>query len=121
MRILIADDNPLVRRGVAAILSRLADCDVCGEAANGLEAFQKSRELRPDLILLDISMPGSDGLETARRLRQEFPEINVVIMSHHDPVQILPSVLDVGARGCLDKSRIATDLPLIIKSWLEAQ
>jgi DNA-binding NarL/FixJ family response regulator len=121
MRILIADDNQLVRRGVAEILSSLADCDVCGEASNGLEAFQKSREMRPDLVLLDISMPGTNGLETARLLRQAIPEIKILIMSHHDPVQLLPSVLEAGAHSCLDKSRIATDLPATIKSFLDTQ
>lgn len=117
MRILIADDNQLVRRCVAEILSRLADCDVCGEASDGLEAFEMSREMRPDLVLLDISMPGANGLETARLLRQEIPEIKILIMSHHDPIQLLPSILESGASSCLDKSRIATDLPETIKSF----
>jgi two-component system, NarL family, response regulator NreC len=121
MRILIADDNQLVRRGVAEILASLADCDVCGEASNGLEAFQKSLEMRPDLVLLDISMPGTNGLETARLLRQEIPEIKILIMSHHDPVHLLPSILEAGAYSCLDKSRIASDLPATIKSFRDAQ
>ena len=84
MRILIADDNQLVRRGVAEILSSLAGCNVCGEASNGLEAFQKSQEMRPDLVLLDISMPGTNGLETARLLRQKIPEMKILIITHHD-------------------------------------
>jgi DNA-binding NarL/FixJ family response regulator len=121
MRILIADDNPLVRLGVAEILSSLVDCEVCGEASNGLEAFQKSREMRPDLVLLDIRMPGINGLETARLLRIEIPEIKILIMSHHNPAQLLPSILEAGAHSCLDKSRIATDLPETIKSFLDAQ
>jgi DNA-binding NarL/FixJ family response regulator len=120
MRILIADDNQLVRRGVAEILSSLKDCYVCGEASNGLEALEKSREMRPDLVILDISMPGTNGLETARLLRQEIPEIKILMMSHHDPVQLLPSVLEAGAYSCIDKSRIATDLPDTIKSFLDA-
>jgi two-component system invasion response regulator UvrY len=121
MRILIADDNQFVRRGVAEILSSLAGCNVCGEASNGLEAFQKSQEMRPDLVLLDISMPGTNGLETARLLRKEIPGIKILIMSQHDPVQLLPSVLEAGAYSCLDKSRIAIDLPDTIKRFLDAQ
>jgi DNA-binding NarL/FixJ family response regulator len=121
MRILIADDNQLVRRGVAEILSSLEDCDVCGEASNGLEAFEKSREMRPDLILLDISMPGTNGLETARLLRQEIPEIKILIMSQHDPVQLLPSIIDAGANSCIDKSRIPEDLFETVKSFLNAR
>ena len=118
MRILIVDDNQLVRRGVAEILASLADCEVCGEASNGMEALQKSLEMRPDLVLLDISMPGISGLETARLLRQKLPEITILIMSQHDPVQLLPSVLEAGAYSCLDKTRIATDLPDAIKSFV---
>ena len=121
MRILIADDNQFVRRGVAEILSSLAGCNVCGEASNGLEAFQMSQEMRPDLVLLDISMPGTNGLETARLLRKEIPGIKILIMSQHDPVQLLPSVLEAGAYSCLDKSRIAIDLPDTIKRFLDAQ
>jgi len=121
MRILIADDNELVRRGVAEILSTLADCDVCGEASNGLEAFQKAREMRPDLVILDISMPCTNGLGAARLFRRELPEIKILIMSHHDPVQLLPNILEAGADSCVDKFRIATDLPEIIKSLLAAQ
>jgi two-component system response regulator NreC len=121
MRILIADDNQLVRRGVAEVLSSVADCHVCGEASNGAEALQKAREMRPDLVILDISMPGTNGLETARLLRQEIPEIRILIMSQHDPVQLLPSILEAGASHCLDKSRISTDLPEAIKNLLDAQ
>ena len=71
MRILIADDSDAVRRGVCGILSSEKDLEVCGEAKDGSEALQKARELMPDLILLDISMPGMNGLEVARRLREE--------------------------------------------------
>lgn len=73
MRILIADDNDIVRRGVRGILARVANWEVCGEARDGSEALRKARELLPDLILLDISMPGTNGLEVARVLREEVP------------------------------------------------
>jgi len=110
MKILIADDNQAVRRGVAGILSRQRTLQICGEAANGTEALQMARELHPDLILLDMSMPGMNGMQVTRLLRETLPEIKVLIMSHHDPAQILPSVLQAGAQGCIDKSRITADL-----------
>lgn len=116
MRILIADDNERVRRGVRGILSTEGNCEVCGEAVDGADALQKARELSPDLILLDVSMPGADGLETARLLRRELPKVKVIIMSQHDPVQLLPRAIEAGADACVDKSRLDADLLATIQS-----
>ncbi len=115
MRILIADDSELVRRGVAGLLSSEPDWGVCGEAKDGLEAVMKARELLPDLILLDLSMPGMSGLDAARLLRQDVPQAKILMMSQHDAVQLLPSVVAAGGDGCVDKSRLATDLLVSIK------
>jgi len=116
MRILIADDNERVRRGVIDILSSKANWKVCGEAKDGAEAIQMARELLPDLILLDISMPGLSGLEVARLLRQEVPKTKIVIMSQHDPIQLLPRAVEAGGHACVDKSRLGTDLLPTIES-----
>jgi len=110
MRILIADDNEMVRRGVTALISARATWQVCGDAGDGKEALRKAKELRPDLILLDISMPGTNGLEVAHILRREMPEIKIVVMSHHDPIQLLPRALQAGAHACVDKNSLSTDL-----------
>jgi DNA-binding NarL/FixJ family response regulator len=110
MRILIADDSDIVRRGVIAILSSESGIQVCGEAKDGAEALSKASQLLPDLILLDVSMPDMNGLDVARRLRQEAPQVRILVISQHDPIQLLPRVLEVGADGCIDKSRLATDL-----------
>ena len=116
MRILIADDNDAVRRGVVGILSSETGWQVCGEARDGAEALQKARELLPDLILLDVSMPGMNGLEAARLLRQELPEVKILVISQHDPIHLLPSVVDAGGDACVDKSRLSMDLVASIKS-----
>ena len=116
MRILIADDNAMVRRGVITLLSSETNWEICGEAADGSEALLKARTLVPDVILLDVSMPGLNGLEVARRLRQELPETKIVVMSQHDPVHLLPGVMAAGGDACLDKSRLAADLVDIIKN-----
>lgn len=116
MRILIADDNERVRRGIAGVLASEKDWEVCGEAEDGTQAIQKAMELRPDLVLLDVSMPGMDGLETARRLRREQAEIKILVLSQYDPAHLLPQALEAGANGCLDKTRIGADLRRTIKS-----
>jgi CheY-like chemotaxis protein len=110
MRILIADDNREVRRGVAKILSSRPSWEICGEAQDGAEAIQKATELLPDLILLDLSMPGLSGVEVAQALRETVGNAKIVIMSQHDPTILLPIALQTGAHACIDKSRLVADL-----------
>jgi two-component system response regulator NreC len=110
MRILIADDNKLIRRGIAGLLSGEKDLVVCGEASDSSETLKKAGELNPDVVLLDVSMPGTNGLDTAQILRQQFPALKILMISHHDPSQLLRRSLEAGAQGCIDKARIATDL-----------
>ena len=115
LRILIADDNDAVRRGVIRLLSSQADWQICGEARDGSEAVEKGRDLLPDLILLDISMPGMNGLEAARLLRQELPATKIIVISQHDPGQMLPQVLRAGGDGCVDKGKLGAELVERIK------
>ena len=110
MRILIADDNERIRRALKEIISSETHSEVCGEAADGEMALRLARELRPDLVLLDVSMPGLGGLEVARMLRHESPEIKIIIMSQHDPRQLLPRAIEAGAHACVDKGRLNPDL-----------
>jgi DNA-binding NarL/FixJ family response regulator len=110
MRILIVDDNERIRRGVLDILASKKNWKVCGEARDGMEAIRKARELLPDLILLDISMPGLNGLEAARLLRQEIANTKILLMSQYDPIPLLPGAIQAGANGCVDKSRLGKDL-----------
>jgi DNA-binding NarL/FixJ family response regulator len=116
MRILIADDHHLIRRGVADILSKEAGWEICGEATDAAQALQKASELNPDLVLLDISMPEGSGLEAARRIRQEIPHVRILMMSHHVATQFEQTAIDSGADGCIDKARLALDLIAMIKS-----
>lgn len=116
MRILIADDNQLVRDGVARLLSSKQTWEVCGQATDGESAISKARELLPDVILLDISMPGVNGLDAARSLRQQVPGVKILVMSHHDPAHLLAGALEAGAHGCVDKSRLGVDLVPAIES-----
>lgn len=110
MRILIADDNAMVRRGIGALLSAEAGFQICGEASSGDEVLQLASDLHPDVILLDVSMPGSNGVDITRALKQRLPDSKVLVISQHDPHHLRPVALEAGAVGCLDKSRIAADL-----------
>jgi DNA-binding NarL/FixJ family response regulator len=110
LRILIADDSDIVRRGIVALLSHTRAWTICGEAVNGADILQKTRELQPDLVLLDVNLPDANGLEIARRLRADFPQIRILVISQHDPALLLPQAMEVGANGCLDKGRLGMDL-----------
>ena len=118
MRILIADDNDRVRRGIRAILKNENGFEVCGEAADGAQALDKTRKLAPDLVLLDVHMPSSDGFEVAHRMRLEFPKVKVLIMSQSEAGMMLPSALKCGASGCIDKTYLATELASRIRTLL---
>lgn len=118
MRILVADDNDWVRRGVVNILAPVAHWKVCGEAKDGAETIARAAELVPDLVLLDVSMPGLNGLDVARLLRDKVPAVKILIMSQHDPVLLRPRAIEAGAHACLDKSRLSTELLPTIDSMM---
>ncbi|MBV9316147.1 MAG: response regulator, partial [Gammaproteobacteria bacterium] len=119
VRILIADDHELVRRGLRALLAARPAWEVCGEAADGVEAIEKAAQLRPDIVLLDVSMPRLGGLEAASAIRRESPASQILIVSQHDPAEMLPSALEAGARGFLSKSDIGSTLLSTIESIVE--
>jgi len=110
VQILIVDDNEMVRRGLRLLLSSWPAYAICGEASNGKEALAKAQQLQPDLILLDISMPGSNGFEIAVAIRREFPSVKIIILSQHDKGQLLPRALEAGADACIDKNNLSTEL-----------
>jgi DNA-binding NarL/FixJ family response regulator len=119
IRILIADDNQFVRQGVAAVLSGSKAVEVCGEAPNSEQTLLKAVELKPDLVLLDVSMPDRNGLETARLLQERAPQSKILILSQHDPDSLREASVEAGAVGCLDKARIVTELLPAIEKLFE--
>jgi PAS domain S-box-containing protein len=110
VRILIADDHEVVRRGVRALLASRKDWDVCGEAVDGRDAVNKAKELNPDVVVLDISMPHLNGFEAARLIRTEVPQSKILILSQHNVSEMLQPALDAGARGYVSKSEVSQDL-----------
>src|ERR1051326_4250702 len=105
LRILVVDDHQIVRRGVvAAIRDERQDWEVCGEASTGREAVSAAERLKPDIVVMDISMPEMNGLEATRQILKENPAAQVLILSMHESEQIVRDVLDCGARGYILKS-----------------
>ena len=110
VRVLIADDHELVRRGLRSLLASRPGWEICGEAKDGVEAIEMTKELAPDLILLDITMPRLNGLEAARVIRREAPQTQILILSQHDTEEMSASALQAGARGYVSKSDVAGTL-----------
>jgi two-component system response regulator NreC len=103
IRVLIVDDHALVRDGIRALLALVADVEVVGEAANGVEALENVRELSPDVVLMDLSMPIMNGLEATRRIRKEFPRTQVIAVTQYDDSEYVIPVIEAGACGYITK------------------
>jgi len=110
LRILLADDHEIVRRGLCALLRAQPDWDVCGEASNGREAVEKTMQLQPEVVILDVGMPSLNGLEATRQILKANPQVKVLILTLHDSDQVVQEVLNAGARGFILKSDAARDL-----------
>jgi len=106
-RILIADDHEIFRKGLRSLLEPRAEFQICGEAATGLEAVERAKQLLPDVILMDISMPQIDGLQATRIIRNELPNVQVLILSQHDSPYMLSAALKVGASAYVTKSQVS--------------
>ena len=110
MRLLLVDDHEVVRRGVRSLLLERSGCEICGEAIDGQDAVEKARELKPDLIVMDVSMPRLNGLEATRRIHSFLPMCEVLILSQHESPEMARQALKAGARGYVVKSSISKDL-----------
>jgi DNA-binding NarL/FixJ family response regulator len=116
LRILVADDHELVRRGIRGLLRARSGWTVVGEAMNGLEAVEKANRLKPDVAILDISMPDLGGLQATRQIRESVPTTQVVVLTMHESDQMVRRVLDAGALGYVLKSDLAAHLLKAVKS-----
>src|SRR5580693_6832680 len=116
LRILVADDHELVRRGVRGLLRARRGWTVVGEAANGREAVEKANKLKPDVAIVDISMPDLDGLQVTRQIREAAPDTEVVVLTMHESDQMVRRVLDAGALGYVLKSDLAAHLVKAVKN-----
>ena len=110
VRILIADDHELTRRGVQVCLETQTEWKVVGEAATGSEAVAKATLLKPDVVVLDISMPELNGLETTRQILEAVPQAEIAIFTMHDSEKLVQRALEAGARAFVTKSDVAAHL-----------
>ncbi len=116
IRALIADDHALVRAGIRALVEKIDDVSVIAEAGEGLEALNLIKELKPDLVLLDVTMPGLSGLDVLVETRKHLPDVRVIILTVHEEAEYAMQALRAGAAGFLPKSAAANELQLAIET-----
>jgi len=110
IKALVVDDHTIVRDGICALLALAADIEVVGEAENGREALDKIRQLDPDVVLMDISMPIMDGLEATRRIRKEFPGTKVLVLTQYADKEYIFPIIEAGAQGFISKTSASSEL-----------
>jgi two-component system, NarL family, response regulator NreC len=116
IRILLADDHAVVRQGFRMILGAHSDLEIVGEAGNGREAVELSAALKPDVVVMDVTMPELNGIEATRRLTADNPHIRVVALSMHKDSVYVREILRAGARGYLLKESVADDLVAAVRA-----
>jgi DNA-binding NarL/FixJ family response regulator len=109
-RVLIVDDHAFIRRGVQTLLRQFPEWELCGEADNGNDAIRLAAELKPEVIVMDVSMPGLNGIEASRAIRKAQPEVKIVLMTLHNSPELVRSAFRAGVKGYLLKSDAEQEL-----------
>ena len=115
-RVLIVDDHAAIRRGVQAILHPFPEWEFCGEADNGNDAIRMADALKPDVIIMDVSMPGLNGIDATRAIRKAQPEVKIVLLTLHDSADLVRSAFRAGAMGYLLKTDAEQELVKALKA-----
>ena len=121
IRVLLAEDHTIVRKGLRSLLDGEAGIEVIGEAEDGREAVEKVQQLLPDVVLMDIAMPGLNGLEATRQIKKRFPEVKVVILTMHANEEYIFQILRAGASGYLVKQAAPTELLSAIQAAYQGE
>lgn len=116
IRVLAVDDHPLIRAGLSAFIGTESGIEVIGEAGNGEEALERFRELHPDVVLMDLSMPVMDGLEATRAILDEFPDARIIVLTTYDGDESIHRALEAGARGYLLKDMLVDEVTDVIRA-----
>ena len=119
-RILVVDDHEPLRRSIQILLGSRKDWFVCGEAADGLQAVKEAKSLRPDLIIMDVSMPNMNGLDATRIILREVRESRILIISQNDPAIVQQQATEARAHGFIEKSNIQRDLIAAVECILSS-
>jgi DNA-binding NarL/FixJ family response regulator len=109
-RVLVVDDHAFIRRGVQTILHPFPEWELCGEAENGSDAIRMAEELKPEVIIMDLSMPGLNGIEATRAIRKTQPDVKIVLLTLHESAELVRSAFRAGARGYLLKTDAEQEL-----------
>jgi DNA-binding NarL/FixJ family response regulator len=120
-KILIADDHGILRQGINSLIKEHGDMQVVGEANNGLEAVEMARKLRPDVVLIDVTMSGLSGIEATRQIKSELPEIKVLALTVHAEREVVLDMIRAGASGYILKECAFEDLINAIKTLIAGQ
>ena len=121
LSILIVDDHAAVRSSIRSMMQSKRGWEICGEACNGLEAIEKTTILKPDLVLMDLSMPQLGGLEATRVIRRRIPTTKVLVISQNDPAMSSAQAIEAGAWGYVSKATLGTDLLPAIERFSQEQ
>lgn len=116
IRLILADDHVMLRQGTLAMLARESDLTVVGEANDGAEAVRLAETLRPDVVVMDVRMPGMNGIEATRQIRNRWPSVQVLVLTAHDDDEYVFALLEAGANGYLLKTAPVADLVRAIRT-----
>ncbi len=116
IKILVVDDHAIMRDGIRALLSLHNDLEIVGEASEGKEAIEKVQELGPDVVIMDVAMPGMDGLEATRRIRKRNPKVKVLVLTQHDNREYILSAIKAGTSGYVPKRAVGAELVSAIRA-----
>lgn len=110
IRVLLVDDHAILREGLRALLSHYQDVEVIGEAQDGYEAIEQTAKLQPDVVIMDIAMPGLNGIEATRIIHQQYPNVRVLVLTQYNDWRYIQPLLQAGANGYVTKRALGTDL-----------
>lgn len=116
IKIVLVDDHEIVRAGLRLLIQAQGDMEIVGEAENGQQAIELCRKASPDVVVMDITMPGPSGLEVTRQIKQQYPDINVLALTIHEGEQYFFEMLNAGASGYVPKRAAPTDLVAAIRA-----
>ena len=121
VRIVLADDHQIMRDGLAALLEKQREMEVLGQASDGRQVVQAARDLRPDVVIMDVSMPGMNGIEATRRITAELPQVKILCLSFQSDKRLVLAVLEAGASGYLLKDCAFDELVTAIRTVMANQ